>query len=70
MEIISTFGFILFIVLTLATCLAPIVLLLGILKYIFIEEDRKFAIQMMLYALVILIIGLGTCSLIDLKHFI
>lgn len=41
--------------------LSAIAFIFGLLRVLFINDDKKFSIQIMLYSVILFIIGFGTC---------
>ncbi|MFY8181308.1 MAG: hypothetical protein ACOVLG_05985 [Flavobacterium sp.] len=47
--------------------ISPITLLIGLYKVLFQKEDKKFGIQLLIYSLIVLIIGFGSCIAFDVN---
>ena len=45
----------------LVALLSAIAFFFGLLRVLFINDDKKFSIQIMLYSVILFIIGFGTC---------
>ncbi|OWP74850.1 hypothetical protein BWK62_13275 [Flavobacterium oreochromis] len=50
----------------LAIILAPFPFILGLLRLLFIKEDQKFTLQLIIYSTIIFIIGVSTCGTFNL----
>lgn len=44
--------------------IAPFALLIGLYKIFFQKEDKQFGIQLIIYSVITLIVGFGTCATI------
>ncbi|MCH4830882.1 MULTISPECIES: hypothetical protein [Flavobacterium] len=45
---------------------SPFFLIIGILRFFFIDEDKKFTLQLITYSIIALLIGSGTCGILTL----